>query len=106
MEIKDSHIEIHARTRKARCLLPAFTECELSLDIGGYGFAEIVVKQKPGNGPQRGDWGRVATITLYAEADMERVGRALLALANAHREMKSSNDLAKPPGAALCDRSA
>lgn len=92
MEIKDSHIEIHARTKKARCLLPVFTECELSLDIGGYGFAEIVVKQKRGNGPQRGDWGRVATITLHNEADMERVARALLALANAYREIKSSNE--------------
>jgi len=91
MEVKDSHIEIFAKTKKDRCLLPTFTECELRLEIGVYGFAEIVVTQKPGNGSQCGDYGRVARISLHNVADMERVGKALIALANAVREIDGSN---------------
>jgi hypothetical protein len=97
MEVKDSHIEIYARTKKERCALPVFSECELSVEIGGDGFAEVIVKQKQGNGSQRGDYGRIAKITLHKADDMERVGKALIALAHAVREVESSN--AKVSGA-------
>ena len=100
MEVKDSHIEIYARTKKERCALPVFSECELSVEIGGYGFAEVIVKQKQGNGSQRGDYGRIAKITLHKADDMERVGKALIALAHAVREVESSNDQAKGPATA------
>ncbi len=83
--IKSAHIDINARTKKQLCELPVFSDCELSIWIGEYGFAMIDVHQKHGEGSQRGDFGRIATINIHEPDEMERIANALLAIASAAR---------------------
>lgn len=84
-EIKSAHININASTKKQRGELPVFSDCELSIWIGEFGFAVIDVRQKPGEGSQRGDFGRIATLNIHKPDEMERIANALLAIASAAR---------------------
>lgn len=87
MEIKNAHLAINARTKKELNALPTFTECELNMFIGHHGDALIGISQKSGNGPQRGEFGRIATLAILNPDDMEQLAKGLLALANAVREI-------------------
>ena len=91
MDIKAAHIDINARTKTERGNVPVFSECELRISIGHFGFADIAIWQKAGKGPQQGDFGRIATLTIYNPADMVRLANGLLALANAAEVIERSN---------------
>jgi len=91
MDIKAAHIDINARTKTERGNVPVFSECELRISIGHFGFADIAIWQKAGKGPQQGDFGLIATLTIYNPADMVRLANGLLALANAAEVIEHSN---------------
>lgn len=91
MDIKAAHIDINARTKTERGNVPVFSECELRISIGHFGFADIAIWQKAGKGPQQGDFGLIATLTIYNPADMVRLANGLLALANAAEVIERSN---------------
>ena len=105
MDIKAAHIDINARTKTERGNVPVFSECELRISIWHFGFADIAIWQKAGKGPQQGDFGRIATLTIYNPADMVRLANGLLALANAAEVIERSNALGQEPCAAVCARS-
>lgn len=89
MDIKNAHIDMNARTKAERLALPVCSECEIRVHIGQFGFAELAIWQKGGNGPQKGDFGRIATLTLHTPKDMEALADGLVAIANAMRVIDS-----------------
>ena len=91
MDIKNAHIAMNARTKAMRLALPVCSECEIRVHIGQFGFAELAIWQKRGNGSQKGDFGRIATLTLDSPNDMEALAGGLVAIANARRVIDSSN---------------
>ena len=99
MDIKKAHFALNGRSKSERLAIPYFTECELRISIGEFGFADIAIWQKAGNGPQEGDFGRMAGLMLYSPSEMRKLGEALLKLADAADAMKGSNALAQADAA-------
>jgi len=82
MEI-NGHIDVNAKTKKARVAMPTFTDCRIRFHIDEYGYAELEIWQRTGPGSQRGDFGLMATVTLHEAEDMAALGGCLTALASA-----------------------
>ena len=87
MNIDSAHFSMAGRTKADRLAIPSFTDCELRIHIGEFGFAQIDLWQKAGTGSQRGDFGMMASISISRPSEMRALGDALMKLADAAEAM-------------------